>query len=71
MNELTDADFFFGSLFFYSIGFSTMYGWTMYWDTYTYVLSWFTRFFVCVLSGVLFLGLYIVSTQLVNRREDE
>ena len=71
MNELTDADFFFGSLFFYSIGFSIMYGWSVYWDTYTYVLSWFTRLFVCGFTGILFLALYIVSTQLVNRREDE
>jgi len=61
---MSDADVFFGGLFFYLLGASIMYGWSIYWDTFSYPLSWFTRLFACALSGTLFLGLFLTLNRM-------
>lgn len=61
MSKLTENDFFFGCLFSYSVGVMAMLGYSLYWDEYTYVLSWFTRMLVSAFAGTLTMAFYIVS----------
>ncbi len=75
MSKLTDNDFFFGCLFCYAVGASFMFGYSLYWDEYTYVLSWFTRIIISAFSGTLTMALYIVSQNdfihFINRKMDD
>jgi len=66
MSKLNDNDFFFGCFFFYFIGFSSMLGYTIYWDAYPYVLSLVTRTVICSLFGLLTMAFYIVTPKDFN-----